>query len=145
MPHAFARLTEDARLLIAERVAAGHKPGEVAKQLEVSRAAVNKWLHRFAAEGPAGLAECSSRPRTSPARTPLQVELAVLSARIDQHAGARLLAAPLGLPVSTGHPGPLQTWQIGGTHAACVAVAKDRERLMRAHPPTHATRTQLSS
>lgn len=111
MPHANARLTEYARLLITERVAAGHKPGEVAKQLGVSRATVYKWLRRYATEGPAGLAERSSRPRTSPTRTPWKVELQVLTARVEQHAGARVLASSLGLPAST-IGAVLRRWQL---------------------------------
>ena len=101
MPHANARLTEYARLLIVERVAAGHRPGEVAKQLGVSRATVYKWVRRFTNEGPAGLVERSSRPRRSPTRTSLTVELLVLGARVEQHAGPRVLASTLGLPAST--------------------------------------------
>lgn len=101
MPHRNARLSEYARLLAASRVAQGHKPGEVAKQLGVSRATVYKWVRRLREEGAAGLVDRSSRPRTSPTATPLAVELRIVAARVEEHAGSRVLAGLLGLPAST--------------------------------------------
>lgn len=101
MAHANARLTPYARLLAARRVEQGHKPAEVAKQLGVSRQTVYKWARRYRAEGEAGLADRSSRPRTSPTRTPEDVELAIVAARLTEHAGPAVLAGRLGLPAST--------------------------------------------
>ena len=101
MPHANARLTEYGRNLAVQRYLAGHKVRDIAGQLGVSRPTVYKWIRRFDAEGPAGLADRSSRPHRSPRRTPLQVELAVLLARLEHHAGPVQLAAELGLPAST--------------------------------------------
>jgi transposase len=94
-------LTQYARLLAARRVEQGHKPGEVAKQLGVSRQTVYKWVRRFREEGAGGLADRSSRPRCSPRRTPLEVELRIVAARVSEHAGANVLAGLLGLPAST--------------------------------------------
>ena len=51
MAHANARTTVYARKLIVARVLAGHRPGEVAKQLGISRQTVYKWVRRFRAEG----------------------------------------------------------------------------------------------
>ena len=101
MSHANARLSEYARLLAASRVERGHKPGEVAKQLGVSRQTVYKWVRRFRQEGLAGLADRSSRPRTNPSRTTLPVELRIVTARVEEHAGPRVLAGLLGMPAST--------------------------------------------
>jgi hypothetical protein len=39
---------------------------------------VSFWVHRYLAEGEAGLQDRSSRPRTSPARTPAEVEARVI-------------------------------------------------------------------
>ena len=80
MSHANARLTQYARLLAARRVEQGHKPGEVAKQLGVSRQTVYKWVRRLREEGPAGLVDRSSRPRSSPTRTSHAVELRIVAA-----------------------------------------------------------------
>jgi transposase len=45
--HANARLTVHGRLLLVWRALSGHKPGEVAKQLGVSRQTVYKWVRRY--------------------------------------------------------------------------------------------------
>jgi transposase InsO family protein len=99
--HANARLTQYARLLAARRVEQGHKPGEVAKQLGVSRQTVYKWVRRLREEGPAGLVDRSSRPKSSPTRTSHAVELRIVTARVEEHAGPRVLAELLELPAST--------------------------------------------
>jgi transposase InsO family protein len=88
-------------LLAVQRVAQGHKPGEVAKQLGVSRPTIYKWVRRHREEGLAGLRDRSSRPHRSPRRTPLPVELTIVRARLDLHAGPTALAGQLGLPAST--------------------------------------------
>ena len=66
MSHANARLTVHGRRLLVERVLAGHRPADVAHQLGCSRATAYKWLRRFRAEGPAGLADRPSRPARCP-------------------------------------------------------------------------------
>ena len=101
MAHANARTNEYGRHLAVQRYLAGHKVKDVAAQLGISRTTVYKWIARFAEQGPAGLADRSSRPRTSPRRVPLVVELRVLAARMDLHAGAVQIAAELGMPAST--------------------------------------------
>jgi transposase InsO family protein len=99
--HANARLNVFGRHTLIERVQAGHKPGEVAKQLNVSRTTVYKWLRRFAAEGWAGLADRSSRPLSSPTRTSAERVAAILAARQAQRTGPVALAGLLHLPAST--------------------------------------------
>ncbi|SFU06398.1 leucine-zipper of insertion element IS481, partial [Geodermatophilus amargosae] len=69
MAHANARTTVYARKLIVARVRAGHRPGEVAKQLGISRQTVHKWVRRWRSEGEAGLADRSSRPHRMPGTT----------------------------------------------------------------------------
>lgn len=99
--HANARLNEFGRTLAVERYLAGQKVRDVAAQLGVSRTTVYKWIARYAAHGPAGLADRSSRPHRCPRQVPLAVELQVLQARVDLHAGPVQLAVELGLPAST--------------------------------------------
>ena len=89
MSHANARLSEYGRNLIAERVLAGHKPGEVAKQAGVSRQTVYKWVRRFQAEGRAGMTDRSSRPHTSPTRTSVKVTARITAARRSTTAAGR--------------------------------------------------------
>ena len=101
MSHANARLNEYGRNLIAQRVLAGHKPVEVAKQAGVSRQTVYKWVRRFQLEGPAGLADRSSRPHRSPTRTSPKVVARITTARIKHFAGPMALSGLLNLPAST--------------------------------------------
>jgi hypothetical protein len=67
----------------------------------VSRQTVYKWVRRLQEEGLPGLADRSSRPRTSPTRTRLGIELRIVAARVEEHAGPRALAGLLDLPAST--------------------------------------------
>ena len=101
MAHANARTTVFARKLIVDRVLAGHRPGEVAKQLGVSRQTVYKWVRRWRAEGEAGLADRSSRPRRLARLTPPETVAAIIAARVEHHAGPVRLAALLGVAAST--------------------------------------------
>jgi transposase InsO family protein len=99
--HANARTTVYARRLIVARVRAGHRPGEVAKQLGVSRQTVYKWVRRWRAEGDAGLVDRSSRPHRMPRRTSPERVAEILAARRAHHAGPMRLAALLGIAAST--------------------------------------------
>jgi transposase InsO family protein len=99
--HASARTTVYARRLIVDRVLAGHRPGEVAKQLGVSRQTVYKWVRRWRAEGLPGLADRSSRPHRRARLTAPETTAAIIAARVAHHAGPIRLAGILGLPAST--------------------------------------------
>jgi transposase InsO family protein len=99
--HANARLTVHGRLLLVQRVLSGHKPGEVAKQLGVSRQTVYKWVRRYAAEGLAGLADRSSRPHLTPRATSAETTARIVALRLALHAGPVRVAAALGLVAST--------------------------------------------
>jgi transposase InsO family protein len=99
--HRNARLTPYGRRKLVEQVLAGHKPGEVAKQFHVSRTSVYKWVRRFQAEGEAGLADRSSRPRTSPRRTSVELTQQIVATRVAEHVGARELSVLTGVPAST--------------------------------------------
>ena len=101
MGHGNARTTVYARRLLVDRVLAGHRPGEVAKQLGISRQTVYKWVRRYRTEGPAGLADRSCRPRRPARLTSAEVTAAIVAARVAEHAGPVRLAAALGLPAST--------------------------------------------
>ncbi len=111
MPHANARLNQYGRHLAVQRYLAGHKVKDVAAQLGVSRNTIYKWIGRFHEEGWAGLADRPSRPRRSPRRTPLDVELLILQARMHLHAGPVQLAVELELPAST-IGAVLRRWQM---------------------------------
>ncbi len=101
MAHANARTTVYARKLIVARVLAGHRAGEVAKQLGISRQTVYKWVRRWRTEGDAGLVDRSSRPHRMPRRTSVATTAAIVAARRAHHAGPVRLAAILGIAAST--------------------------------------------
>ena len=101
MAHANARTTVYARRLIVDRVLAGHRPGEVAKQLGVSRQTVYKWVRRWRAEGAAGLVDRSSRPHRMPRRISVETTAVIVAARRAHHAGPVRLTALLGIAAST--------------------------------------------
>jgi transposase InsO family protein len=102
MAHRNARLTEFGRLLLVQRITElGWPPAQAAQALGVSRATASKWLGRYRAHGPAGLADRSSRPHRRPhALTPRQVRR-VLVARRRHRQGPHRLAWRLGMARST--------------------------------------------
>jgi transposase InsO family protein len=100
--HANACLTVHGRLLLVQRVIADQRPvAHVAKELGVSRQCAHRWVARFRAEGPAGLADRSSRPRRSPRRTGAEAEQRVLAARRELRCGPAGIAAATGVPART--------------------------------------------
>lgn len=101
MPHANARTTLYARQLIVTRYQAGWRPARIAEQLGISRATVYKWLARHDTEGPAGLADRSSRPHHSPTRLDPATETRILQLREQARRGPVYLARQLGLAAST--------------------------------------------
>lgn len=80
------------RLALAE----GSNRRELCRRFKVQPRILYKWLERYRALGPAGLADRSRRPHRSPARTDGSVEAAVLAVRRDNPAwGGRKIAASL--------------------------------------------------
>ncbi|AGS73888.1 IS481 family transposase [Streptomyces collinus] len=103
MSHRNARLTIHGRRLLAERVRSGRPVAHVAAEMGISRATAHKWIRRSRTEGEAGLADRSSRPRTTPHRTPATVEARVCQLRQARKLGPALIGPALGLPASTVH------------------------------------------
>jgi transposase InsO family protein len=102
LSHRNARLNLHGRLLLIERVVGQRRPvAHVAKELGISRQCAHRWVNRHRLEGPAGLADRSSRPHRSPRRTPVEVEVRVVQLRRDQRRGQDWLGPELGLPART--------------------------------------------
>jgi transposase InsO family protein len=91
------------RWLLVQRVMSGRPVAHVAAELGVSRATGYKWWRRWREAGPAGLLSRSSRPLSSPTRTPADVEQQVLALRRDRRLGPARIAGILGLAPSTVH------------------------------------------
>ena len=102
MSHVNARLTVHGRLILVQRVVRDRRPvAHVAKELGVSRQCAHRWVSRYLAEGRAGLHDRSSRPRTTPSRTPARVERRVLAARRRLREGRDRVAVETGVPART--------------------------------------------
>jgi transposase InsO family protein len=99
--HGNARLTVHGRRLIVDRHAAGWRQAHIAAAMGVSRKCVGTWIARYATEGVAGLEDRSSRPRTSPTRTPAEVEDRIIELRTRERRGPDWLGAELGVPART--------------------------------------------
>src|SRR5688572_17936632 len=99
--HANARLSPIGRQLLIDRIETDHWPvREAAASAGISERTARKWLARFGAEGPAGLRDRSSAPRTVANRTPEQTVDVICALRRLRFSGPEL-AELLGLPLST--------------------------------------------
>jgi transposase InsO family protein len=67
----------------------------------ISRKCVRTWITRYNAEGEAGLADRSSRPHTSPTRTPAEIEDRIVATRTGHRRGPAWIGAELGVPART--------------------------------------------
>ena len=91
------------RWLLVQRVLSGRPVAHVAAELGVSRATGYKWWRRWREEGQAGLQSRSSRPISSPNRTPREREEQVMTLRQQRRLGPARIAGIVGLPASTVH------------------------------------------
>jgi transposase InsO family protein len=104
MSHANAALTPRARLRLAQLVIdRGWSCSAAAAMFMVCPRTARKWADRYRAEGPAGMADRSSRPRRSPARTSPQVVRQIVRLRWRRRLGPVQIGGQLGVPASTVH------------------------------------------
>ncbi|MFC4372258.1 IS481 family transposase [Citricoccus nitrophenolicus] len=104
MSHANAALTPRARLRLAKLMIEDHWPATIAaKMFMTSPPTARKWAARFRAEGPAGMADRSSRPRSMPSKTPPEMVKRIVKARWRRRLGPAQIAGELGIAASTVH------------------------------------------
>jgi len=102
--HANAALTPRARLRLAQLVVdRGWTYSAAATMFMCSPGTARKWAHRYRGEGAAGMADRSSRPCTSPTKTPLPVVRQIVRLRWRKRLGPVQIAGQLGMPASTVH------------------------------------------
>lgn len=101
MSHANAALTPVARRLVVARHQAGWPKSHIAKAMGCSRKCVTRWIDVFDEEGPEGLQDHSSRPNTSPTRTPEQTEREIVRLRTDERLGRERIAECVGVSPRT--------------------------------------------
>ncbi|WP_180686416.1 helix-turn-helix domain-containing protein, partial [Streptomyces gossypiisoli] len=104
MPHRNAPLTETGRLRLARCVVDDNwSLRRAAERFQVSPTTAQRWVDRYRRLGEAGMADRSSRPRTSPRRTPTRTERRIIKVRILRRWGPARIAHLLHLVPSTVH------------------------------------------
>lgn len=104
MSHANAALTPRARLRLAQLVVdRGWTHAAAAKMFMVAPRTAKKWADRYRNEGPAGMVDRSSRPKTSPTRTSPEVVRQIVRLRWRHRLGPVQIAGRLGMQASTVH------------------------------------------
>ena len=104
MSHANAALTPRARLRLARLIVEdGWTPSVAAKMFMVSTVTARKWAARFRTEGPAGMVDRSSRPCSSPNRTPEHLKREIVRMRWRHRLGPVQIGGRLGVAPSTVH------------------------------------------
>jgi transposase InsO family protein len=102
--HANATLTPITRLRLAKLVVeGGWTHAAAAKMFMVSPPTAKKWADRYRQEGVAGMADRSSRPHRSPARTSPALVQKVVRLRWRRRLGPVQIGGRLGMPASTVH------------------------------------------
>jgi len=104
VPHRNAPLTETGRLRLAQCVVKdGWALRRAAERFQVSPTTAQRWAERYRQFGEAGMADRSSRPRTSPRRTPTRTERRIIKVRVLRRWGPARIAHLLRLVPSTVH------------------------------------------
>ena len=103
MAHRNAALNVHGRILLCERISGGWPVAQAAEAQGISRQCAYKWWRRFQADGPGGLVDRSSRPRSSPTRTTRRVEERICRIRRADKLGPARLSGRVGVPASTVH------------------------------------------
>jgi transposase InsO family protein len=102
--HRNAPLTETGRLRLARCIVdQGWPVAWAAERFQVSRATATRWRDRYLEFGPAGMVDRSSRPHSSPRRTPQSVVRQIVHLRWKQRLGPVAIAARVGVAPSTVH------------------------------------------
>jgi transposase InsO family protein len=102
--HVNAVLTPRTRLRLAKLVVEdGWTYAAAAKMFMVAPRTAKKWADRYRSEGTGGMTDRSSRPRTSPTRTPARLVRRIVALRWRQRLGPVQIAGRLGISASTVH------------------------------------------
>ena len=102
--HSNAALTPRARLRLARLIVDDQwTPARAAERYDVSWRTAAKWADRYRAEGPAGMADRSSRPHHQPNRTPAPLVRKIVHLRWKQRLGPVEIGDRLGMASSTVH------------------------------------------
>lgn len=104
MSHSNAFLAPKGRLELAKCIVTdGWSYRRAAERFQVAVSTARRWAERYRLEGEAGMQDRSSRPHTSPARTPLRRERRIIALRVNYRWGPDRIGYKLGLHPSTVH------------------------------------------
>ena len=104
MSHRNAPLSPTGRLRLARCVVEEGWPlRRAAERFQVAVTTAKRWADRYRQDGEAGMADRSSRPRTSPRRTPTRTERRIIKVRLARRWGPARIAGLLHLSASTVH------------------------------------------
>jgi transposase InsO family protein len=95
-------LTPEGRLRLCQRIEDGWTI-TAAESMNIARQTASKWWNRYVEEGPAGLVDRSSRPRSCPHQTRRHVEDRIVRLRRQRMLGPARIAGIVGVPASTVH------------------------------------------
>ena len=102
MSHRNAPLSPTGRLRLARCVVDDEWPlRRAAERFQVSVSTAQRWANRYRVEGEAGMADRSSRPHSSPRRTPTRIERRIVTVRVLRRWGPARIASFLRLVPST--------------------------------------------
>jgi transposase InsO family protein len=102
--HPNAALTPRTRLRLARLIVEHNwRPAEAAKMFMVAPRTARKWAERYRLEGEAGMADRSSRPHHSPAKTPGPLVRQIVVLRWRHRLGPVQIGGRLGIAASTVH------------------------------------------
>ena len=104
MSHANAALTPRARLKLARLIVdAGWPISRAAERYDVSWPTAKRWAERYRRLGEAGMSDASSRPHSSPTRTPQPVVRKIVHLRWKHRLGPVEIGYRVGVAPSTVH------------------------------------------
>jgi transposase InsO family protein len=104
MSHRNAPLSETGRLRLALCVVEdGWSLRRAAERFQVAVTTAQRWAQRYREQGPAGMADRSSRPHRSPNRTPTRTERRIIKVRVLRRWGPARIGFLLGIHPSTVH------------------------------------------
>jgi transposase InsO family protein len=85
MPWREASVTKLREEFVQLALASGANVSELCRRFGIERSTGHKWIRRYRAEGPAGLADRTRRPHTSPMKTDAATEVEVLRIRAENN------------------------------------------------------------
>jgi transposase InsO family protein len=104
MSHANALLTPKGRLRLARCIVEDGWPlRRAAERFQVSVTTAARWAARYRAHGEEGMVDRSSRPVSSPQRTPVRRERRIIAIRVNRRWGPARIGFLLGIHPSTVH------------------------------------------